>query len=201
MSHFHKNTTSAMSLMLSELGLFLATTILLTIVFSFVFSNDWQRRVDLQSVSSDFSNQLDDLAVLFFEHTIEYQFPQKQYPYQVMVSTEYLILLGSGSSEMNLLVTKRLITQPWVHHMNQTWTTGEDLHEYFNDTAGHPGTQDEPVSLENFTDFFKENLALQSSFAIHPFEIDTLKPVMLERVIIYYDTDKKQDILLIYQRP
>lgn len=199
MSHFHKDTTSAMSLMLSELGLFLGTAILFTIIFSFVFFNDWQRTVDLQSISSDFSNQIDDIPLLFFERAIGYQFPQRQYPYQVMISPEYLVLIGEGSWGVRLLVTERLITNPWCHHVNQTWTTGEELHAYFNDTTGHLGTRDDPVPMENFTDFLSENLALQSSFGLHPVEIDTIKPVILERVIIYYNIDKKQDFLLIYQ--
>lgn len=183
---------------LAYIGLFLITGILLTVVFSFVFFNDWQRTAELQALANSFSNQLEELNYLFFENTNIFQLPKKNYVYHVQVSTEYIMIYAKGSWNTNLFIKHRFITRPWPRLPAQNWTTGEELRLYLNETCGHHGTINDPIPAEEFLRLLKEQNATISFFALQPLELQ-IKPVVLEKISIYYDGEKKQDFLLIYQ--
>ncbi|MBN1860768.1 MAG: hypothetical protein JW840_04820 [Candidatus Thermoplasmatota archaeon] len=194
-----KNSTGVVGLTLSQLGVFLATGILLSVVLIFVFSNDWQRTAELRSLSSDFSHLLEDCNNMFFEQSVLFQFPGKSYVYLVHLSTEYLVLSSEGSWGTDLLVTERFVVQPWPRLNNQTWTTGEELHTYLNDTYGYRGTKDDRIPAENVTQFLRDLTATIPFFAFHPFEIQIRNPVVLEKVIVYDAQDTTHEFLLLYQ--
>jgi hypothetical protein len=138
----HDNN-GVIDLTLSQIGLFIATTILLTVVFSLVFSNDWQRTAELHSLATSFSNLLSDTDNRFFENTIRFQFPQKDYTYQIRISTEYITISAKGNWDADLFVTERFLIRPWPRFSTQNWTTGGDLHSYLNETCGHRGTKND----------------------------------------------------------
>jgi hypothetical protein len=188
-----------MGLTLSQIGLFLATGILLTVVFSLVFSNDWQRTAELQSQASSFSNVLGDIDNNFFEQTTRFQFSVKEYPYFVKISTEYIVISAKGSWDSTLIVTKRFIIKPWPRLPSQNWTTGEDLHTYLNQTCGHRGTENDSIPAENFTHLCQEQNNITAFYALHPLEIRIKEPVFVEKVTIFYNQTKRHDFLLIYQ--
>lgn len=195
-----KDTTGVIELTLSYIGLILASAILLTVVFSVVFSNDWHRTAELQSLTSDFSNLLLDLQNLFFESENFYQFPQKNYQYHVYLSTQYIAISAEGSWGTNLFITKRFPIGPWPRLSTQNWTTGTELHSYLNETYGHQGVYDDPISAENFTGFLNEYNTTATYFALHPYEIQLRKPVILEKICVYYDSGMNHDFLLVYQQ-
>jgi hypothetical protein len=194
-----KDTHSMMGLTLTQIGVFLASGILLTVVVSLVFSNDWQRTAELQSQASSFANLLNDVENSFFERTFRFQFAQKEYPYVAQISTDYLVLYAPGSWQRNLTVTYRLLLSPWIRLPSQNWTTGANLHAYLNQTCGHWGTKQDAIPLENFTSLFEEYNSTEAFFALHPLEIHMNDPVFIEKVTIYYQHHKQQDFLLIYQ--
>lgn len=194
-----KDSRGIVELTLSQIALFLATAILLTVVFFFVFSNDWQRTAELQSIASNFSNLLEDLINNFFEHTILFQFPEKSYPYFVAISTEYIILSARGSWNSNLLITRRFLSRPWLRLPPKNWTTGDDLHVYLNKTCGHHGTENDPIPLQYFVSLLNEYNSTISYFAMQPCEIIMRQPVFVEKVSIYYNFNRKHDFLLVYQ--
>jgi hypothetical protein len=194
-----KDTTGVVEFTLSYVALFLVTGILLTVVFSFVFFNDWQRTAELQSLASNFSNLLDDINNLFFETTYTFQFPEKNYAYHVEISTEYILLSAKGKWNTDLLIRHRFITRPWPRLPTQNWTTGEELHVYLNETCGHHGTKNDPIPPEHCMRLRTEQNTTINFFALQPLELLIRRPVVLEKVSIYYDLDKKHDFLLLYQ--
>ncbi|MFA5101937.1 MAG: hypothetical protein WC525_02170 [Candidatus Thermoplasmatota archaeon] len=194
-----KDTHSMMGLTLTQIGVFLATGILLTIVVSLVFSNDWQRTAELQSQASSFTNLLGDVENSFFERTFRFQFARKEYPYVAQISTDYLVLSAPGSWQYNLTVPRRLLPRPWIRLPSQNWTTGGDLHAYLHQTCGHWGTEQDAISLENFSAIFEEYNNTGAFFALHPLEIHMNDPVYIEKVTIFYQHHKQQHFLLIYQ--
>jgi hypothetical protein len=199
MSRFIKSTHGIMGLSLSQIGLFLATGILLTAVLSFLFFNNWQRPDELRSCSCSFSTLLEDMDALFFEHTTHYQFPTKPYPYSIYLSSEYIIAMTTGPLGNNLCVTERFLVRPWIRFSLQNWTTGDELHEYLNTSYGHFGTVDDTISFNNVTQLRQEQNASLSFYALHPLELLLSHPVMIENVIIYYDAGQAYKILLVYQ--
>jgi len=195
------DTNGVMGLVLTQVGLFLATGLLLAVVFSLVFSNEWQRTAVLKSQASSFSNLLNNLENSFFERTSEFYFHQENYPYTVRVSTEYLVISAEGPWGQNIFVTCKLLSSPWPRLPTQNWTTGQDLHTYLNQTFGHFGTKDDRLSRENITVFRREVNNTTSVFALHPLEIQINRPVFLEKVTIYFDQVKSYDLVLVYQAP
>jgi len=188
-----------MGLTLSQIGLFLATGILLTAVFFLVFSNDWQRTAEIRSFSSSFSNLVEDIDNSFFEKTTKFQFPSKNYAYTVKLSTDYIVISAKGFWGSNLFVSERFLIPPVPRSSHQNWTTGEDLHEYLNTTCGHRGTKNDSISSVNFTQLSQEQNTTISFYALHPLEILIREPVFLEKVTIFYNGEKKHDFLLVYQ--
>ncbi len=194
-----KDTNGIMGLTLTQIGLILASGILLAVVFSFVFSNDWQRTAELQAQASSFSNLLSDIDNSFFEQTSRFQFSHTDNIYLVKISTEYIVITSEGSWGDRLIVTNKLLTQPWPRSPQQNWTTGDDLHAYLNKTCGHRGTENDSIPIENFTQLYQEQNNTISFFALHPFEIQTREPVFIEKVTIFYNQTKRHDFLLLYQ--
>jgi len=188
-----------MGLTLTQIGVFLATGILLTIVVSLVFSNDWQRTAELQSQASSFANLLGDVENSFFERTFRFQFTRKEYPYGAQISTDYLVLSAPGSWQHNLTITHRLLPTPWLRLPSQDWTTGADLHAYLNQTCGHWGTEQDAIPPENFSSLYDEYNSTAAFFALHPLELCMKDPVYVEKVTIFYQHHEHQDFLLIYQ--
>ena len=200
MLHCRKDTVGVIQLSLSSIGLFLASVILLTVVFAVVFSNDWHRTAELESLASDFSNLLSDVDTLFFESEHSFHLPEKSYVYRVFLSTEYIALSTQGSWDTSLFKTKRLLITIWPRLPTQNWTTGADLHSYLNVTYGHKGVIDDPISSENFTRVLEELTGTVPYFALQPFEILIRKPIILEKVIVYYEPGMNHDFLLLYQK-
>jgi hypothetical protein len=136
---------------------------------------------------------------MFFEQSMLFQFPEKSYAYLAYFSTEYLILSSKGFLGTDLFVTERFIIQPWPRLGNHTWTTGEELHAYLNDTYSCRGTKDDRLPTENVTQFLHDLNATIPFFALHPFEIQTRNPVVLEKVIVYDTQDNTHEFIILYQ--
>jgi hypothetical protein len=199
MSRFTNDINGILDLTLSQLGLFLATGILLAAVFSLVFYNDWQRSAELESLASSFTRLLEDVDTMFFENTTRFDFPEKNYDYAVQLSREHIFISAKGYWKSDLVGKERFLIRPWPRSSQQNWTTGADLHEYLNSTYGHRGIQEDALSSVNFTIFCYELNMTIAFFALNPLEIRIHEPVFLEKVKIFYDDDRSLDLLLVYQ--
>ncbi len=199
MSRFFNDTRGILSLTLSQIGLFVATGILLSAVFSLVFFNSWQRTDELKSFTSNFSFLTGDMDILFFENKTKYQFPEKSYPYKLYLSSEYIAAFSKGILGTDLHVTESLQRRVWVRSPLRNWTTGDDFHEYLNRTFGHRGEKDDLLPSKNFSALLQEQNASMVYYALQPLEIITFEPVFLEKVTIFYGNGQKHDFLLAYQ--
>lgn len=199
MSKFIKNDTGIMGLTLSHVGLIIATGILLTAVFSIIFLNDWQRNAELKNIATSFSTIVEGMDTRFFENTTEFHFPDKTYYYNISISTEYIVVSAEGNQNNKLSIKERFIVKPWPRTSDQTWKTGEEIHNYCLHTYAHSGTILDPITQDDLGELDKDNAAACIDLALSPLYIQTDKAVYIEKVIIYYGTSEKQDFLLIYQ--
>jgi len=199
MLRFIKDNHGIMGLTLSQIGLIIATGILLTAVFSMIFLNDWQRNAELKNIATSFSTIVEGMDTRFFENTTEFHFPDKTYCYNVSISAEYIIVSSEGNQNNRLSITERFITKPWPWTTNQTWKTGEELHNYCLDNYNHSGTILDPITQDDINQLNGCKNTTSIDLASNPLYIQTNKPVYIEKVIIYYSNAGKQDFLLIYQ--
>ena len=199
MSKFIKDNHGIIGLTLSQIGLILATGILVAAVFSIIFLNDWQRNAELKNIATSFSTIVEGMDIRFFENTTEFHFTEKPYYYNVSISTEYIVIKAEGNQNNKLSIKERFLIKPWPRSSNQTWKTGEELHSYCRDTYGHSGKNSDPITqhdLEILNDVYNISCI---HLASNPLYIMIKKTVCIEKVIIYYGSNEKQDFLLIYQ--
>lgn len=199
MSKFIKDNHGIMGLTLSQIGLILATGILVAAVFSIIFLNDWQRNAELKNIATSFSTIVEGMDTRFFENTTEFHFTEKSYYYNVSISTEYIIITSEGNQNNRLSIKERLLNKPWPRPSGQTWKTGEELHNYCLNTYGHSGTISDPITQDDRGQLEEYNVASCMDLALNPLHIRANKTVFFEKVIIYDDTSEKQDFVLIYQ--
>ena len=220
MSKFIKNDTGIMGLTLSHIGLIIATGILLTAVFSIIFLNDWQRNAELKNIATSFSTIVEGMDVRFFENktwqigfsayvegmdtrffenTTEFHFPDKTYYYNVSISTEYIVVSAEGNQNNKLSIKERFIVKPWPRTSDQTWKTGEEIHNYCLYTYGHYGILLDPITQADLDGLNTDKETASITLASTPLYVQTSNPAYIEKIIIYYDDAEKQEFLLIYQ--
>jgi len=199
MSKFIKDNHGIMGLTLSQIGLIIATGILVAAVFSIIFLNDWQRNAELKNIATSFSTIVEGMDTRFFENTTEFHFTEKPYYYNVSISTEYIIVSAEGNQNNKLSIKERFLIQPWPRPSDQTWKTGEELHNYCLNNYSHSGTISDPIAQADLDELniYKENAGIY--LALNPLYLKINKSVYIEKVIIYYGTTEKKDFLLIYQ--
>jgi hypothetical protein len=213
MSRFIKNNQAFMSLTFSQIGLIIATGILLSAVFSAVFLNDWHKNSELNNISSHFSTLIEGMDTCFFENKKTYYFPDKDYEYNAFISTEYITLIAKGNWD-NIISNKiKIVKKPFICGAESNWSSGEEFHVFLNDTYDKFGNETHPIFKKDINSVKKmisndfENMSY--FYSTNPLEFDIYKPVEIEKIYIFYDNnddkkwdktnDEKQSFILIHQ--
>jgi hypothetical protein len=199
MSKFIKDNHGIMGLTFSHIGLIIATGILIVAVFSIIFLNDWQRNAELKNIATSFSTIVEGMDTRFFENTTEFHFPDKTYYYNVSISAEYITVTAKGNQNNKLSIKERFIVKPWPRTSDQTWKTGEELHNYCLYTYGHSGILSDPITQADLDGLNTDKETASILLASTPLYVQTNNPAYIEKVIIYYDYAEEQEFLLIYQ--
>jgi len=213
MSKFIKNKKAVMSLTFLHVGLIIATGILLSAVISVVFLNDWQKKADLENIASGFSTLVQGMDTRFFENVTMFYLPDKNYDYNISISTEYVTVDTSGNWFNTLSIKHRFLKKPLLNRNYKEWITGKNFHSFLNDTYGCFGNETDPV-MSTDVDLVKDEIKsifeqANFSFSADPFYLEIEKPVYIEQVFIFYDldgdnewdkeNDEKQSFVLVYQ--
>ncbi len=222
MLKFIQNKNGFVSLTLSQIGLFIAVAVLLAAVFNFMFLNDWGKKEEIETIADGLSSHIDGMDTCFFENKTKYFFKENDFDYNVRISTEYIVVDSESGwfNDEEIRVTKRLVTNVLPRDNRFRWKTGEDLHRYLKRNYVFSGTVDDPVSLDSSVfppfDYITvvksyislEKLANEGELTRDPIKLDPDKPVIVEKVYIYYDNnadrkwdssvDSREELLLLY---
>ena len=199
MSKFIKNDTGIMGLTLSQIGLIIVTSILLAAIFSILFLNDWQRKAELENITTSFSTIVEAMDTRFFENITKFYFPEKSYTYNVSLSTEYIILTANGNQNNKLSIKEQLIRKTWPRTSYHSWKTGEELHNYCLYTYGHSGALTDPISQADMDRLTIERENASRTLAVTPVYIQKKNLTYIEKVIIHSDDTEKKEYILVYQ--
>jgi len=214
MLRFIPNNKGIMGLTLSHIGLFIATGILLSAVFSFIYLNDYYRKEDLDNIGQSFSTMVEAMDTNFFENKTKFFFPEKDFTYHISISTEYIIVESDGNWNNIVSSKNNFLIKPCLRKNNSNWTSGKELHIFIKDKYGYSGNQTDTIqsdkvkSVKNYLNTIRKKTNL--TFALNPLIIDVDKPVFIEKTYVFYDLDddnlwnknidEKQSLILIYQK-
>ena len=201
MLRFTKDDNGIMGLTLSQIGLMIATGILISAVFSLVFQNEWQKEAELQNIATSFSTMIEGMDTRFFENTTDFYFPDKGYYYNVSISTEYITVSTKGNLGNDISVKERFLVKPWLESNGSIWVNGTTLHDYLKDNFGNSGNMSDPIqNVDDVREFlYAEWENVTKSLALEPLYISTDKTTYIEKRCIYYEDGEKQDIVFTYQ--
>ncbi len=183
-------------------------------MFSFLYYNNWQRQAELKNIATGFTIMVEGMDTRFFENTTLYFFPDKDYHYNVSISTEYIIINADGTWDNKLSVKERFLIRPWPRINNPDWNNGEQLHSYLKASYGRSGNKTNPINSFDITSVKNElNIEKEQdeqTLVYNPFYVDKSKPVYIDKIFIYYDTngdkswnkqnDENQGFIIIYQK-
>ncbi|MDH7516824.1 MAG: hypothetical protein QHH19_00495 [Candidatus Thermoplasmatota archaeon] len=213
MSKFTNDEKGIMGLTLSQIGLIVATGVILAAVFSLIFLNDWQRNAELKNIANVFSTLVEGAETKFFEETTVFNFPKKDYDYNVSISSEYIVVSAKGKFGNEIFCKERFLIKPWPQKKNSPWFGRIGLHNYLKENFGNSGNVSDPIKkiyIDDVKNYFKDEMEnLNKSFALSPFYILRNKTVYIENAFVYYDNndnnfwddaDEKQVFIFVYQK-
>lgn len=214
MLKFISNKKGIMGLTLSQIGLFIATGILITAVFSFIYLSDFNRKEEIDNIGNSFTNYVSAMDSKFFENKTNFLFKDYDFDYSVFISTQYISVETDGNWNNVLSSKNAFLKKPLIRDLDPAWKSSQGMHSYLKNNFGYYGNKSKPIEQDKIDDvksyFELEMLNTEYNYAKKPFEIDLKKPVLVEKVYIYYDTDdnniwekefdEKDDFILIYQK-
>lgn len=212
MSKFINNKKGIMGLTLSQIGLIIATGILIVAVFSLIFLNDWQRNAELKNIANSFSTLIEGTETRLFEETAIFNFPKKDYNYNVSISSEYVVVSAKGKFGNELSFKERFLIKSWPQKKDSPWFGRIGLHNYLKENFGNSGNVSDPikkVDIDDVKNYFKNEIEIMNkSFALSPLYLLTNKVVYIDNAFVYYDSndggffddsDEKQIFIFVYQ--
>ena len=216
MLKFINNNNGVIGLTISQIGLIIATAVILAAVFSFLYFSDFKRTSELKNIASGFSIMVEGMDTRFFENTTLYFFPDKDYSYNLSLNSEYLIVNADGSwMDNKLSVKERFLINPWPRKNNSDWVSEKELHSYLKNNYGQTGNITDPIQGSTNINKIKDLLNTEFedasySLALNPYYINRYKPVYISKTFIYYNTDgtggwdknsdENSEFILIYQK-
>ena len=214
MLKFITNKNAIMGLTLSNIALFIATGILLSAVFSFIYLSDFNRKAELDNISNSFTTFVEAMDTKFFENCSKYYFPIKDYQYKISISTEFINVESDGFWNNKIYSRNKFLIKPLPIYNNIDWNSSKTLHNFLKTKFGYSGNESNPINntkesdVKNYFNDLKDKANL--SFALNPFIIDFSKDLFVEKIYIFYNVDSdnfwdkevdyKKDIIVIYQK-
>ena len=192
MSKFIRDDKAIIGLTLTQIGLMIATGILIATVFSFIFTSDWQRNAELKNIASSFSTMLEGMDTKFYDNVTDFNFPDTDYYYNVSMSTEYVVISAHGNWNNELSVKKRLLIRPWPQNstLSTEWVGGNELHQFLREKFGASGNISDPIQIQDVEavkSILNENKTkIAETLALSPLFFSIDKPVHIDKTIIYY---------------
>ena len=210
---FINNKEGFLGLTLSQIGVFIATGIILAAVFSFIYYSQWQREAELKNMATGLSSLIEGMDTRFFENKTLYYFDRQDYNYNVSISSEYLIINADSTWLNELSIKHRFSLRPWPRKNNSNWVSADQLHNYLRFVYGRSGERSDPINKSDIDDvknyISSEWKNANKTLVKNPFYVKKIKPLYIEKVFIYYNTDnidgwnkindKKQGFILLYQ--
>ncbi len=195
----------AIAWLLSQIGLLLAAGILIGAIAGLTFYSDWEKEAAAKNIASHFATSIESVALKEFPGKTKYMFPQKDYPYRVNLSTDYVtVSRGGGMINDQIVAREELLIHPWPDPPMSSGKGAIRVYNYFGENTGSPrqdGSNRQKAVPASAVD--REFTSAKTTLASDPLTIDVDKPVYIEKMFIYTEegTDtSREEYVIVYQR-
>lgn len=198
-----RDNKGLISLTFMDIGLMIATGILLIALYSLFFSNNFEEKNIMDNIAQYIIVNLEEVDDKCFDSTKTINIEEKKY--NINISPEYIIVYNNKN-----MIHRGMIIKPWIRNMKDTWVNSSELHIYLCNNFGDKGTIEDPIQNKTLVRRYiaDEWNKTYRKFLIKPIIIDISKPIFIEKTYIYYDTnndgvwmkgEEKQGITIIFQ--
>ncbi len=184
-----------LGLTVTNLGLFLASGLLLVVILSGIYGGLWERTAELRTTADTLNTYVETLNAAYNDTRFVIPIPRGPLLLYLTSSTESLRVSAQGAFGSTLVFTERWISRPWPR-INSSWRSGDNLHQWLNMTSGHAGTAEDPVNQTVLNALIANHLTDAALLACTPVEFNCAFPLIAEKVIIYASQDHVAFILL-----
>ena len=197
MSPLPHDTNAVFGLTLSNIGLFIASGLLLTLILQGTYGSLSERTAEISTTAHILNSTVETLLVTEDDIPLQIQLPTLIPGLQISCSTQLIHLTAPGSFGTTLADTQAWTLRPWPRN-STTWQSSTDLHRWLRQTTAHTGTMNDPVNdtiLCSLQETFTSE-ALQ--LATNPMQYSVTRPLTAEKVTIYA-TSSTRTFFLLYQ--
>ena len=200
------NDQALMPLPIITIGVLITTTILLFSVISIFDNHPMKIETELETIGSILNQKIQSVDTFCIEQKIQWNIPDSMNKASIFL-TPNSIIIKEQSGNKEYMHTKNGISSWWVHLPHSTWTNASTFHQYLSRSFGHDGTIHDPLpDDENIQMDIKNQFeTTQKTILIEPIQFDVSKPIIIEKLIIYYEEnvgffpEPLQSFILIYQ--
>ena len=194
------NKKGDISWLLSQVALLIAVGILLASVASLAFYSDWRKKAEINVIASQLARTIEAMEIKEFPERIEYLPPEKNYVYDIFISTEYVTVKRyDGKISKEIMVKKELHIRPWINPPMSDEKGAEGIYKYFGSIYGSHRNGASPSTKLPSGVLEGEIETMTKELAINPFKINCKKPLYIERISIYVEGENAESIVIIYQ--
>ncbi len=205
---FIKNESGWADFFITRIGLILFAAVLLLAAFKvYPMFQEQEAAANLDTIASEIASKIEAVDTTTIpEYKYIYVFNEKSKNIKIEMSTEYVVSRGNFSKdkwgERELVHAEPVVTH--LYPPNSKWNNASGLREYLSKEIGNGknGASLSPlksIDKEKVDDMFNY---IRSEIARTPFIPDSNRPLIVEKVIIYYTNQTEileRDYVLVYQ--
>ena len=195
MLRLRPNDHGVLGLSITNLGLFLASGLLLAIILGGIYGGLWERTAELRTTAETLDTYLETLSAAYNDTRLVIPIPRSLPLLHITSSTESLRISAQGAFGTTLTYTEKWSIRPWPR-TNNSWRSGDDLYHWLNTTYGHTGTAEDPVNQTVLDALNQDYQAAGAQLAYTPVEFNSAHPLIAEKVTIYTPQDHVAFVLL-----
>lgn len=192
------NSHAVLGLSLANLALFLASGLLLCIILEGAYGSLWEHTAQLQATADTLNTSVETLSAAYQDTRLTLP-PLSQSPtIRLSCSTQYIHVWSQSDSTTSLSLTTSWTIPPWPRP-NDTWQSGDELHQWLNATYGHLGTPQDPINETILQTLRAQQEAAALALAYDPLEYTTTSTIFIEKTYLSVEQETPYTVLLLYQ--
>lgn len=202
-----KDNKAFMPLSLTTIALFITTAILLISIYSLIQDHPLKTKTELETISTSLHQKIQTVETSYYEKQSQFLFKSNSLQSNIQLSSNSIIIEQKHKNQQYRIVKKSIVPW-WIQLNNSFWNDSNSFHQYLKYEYHYAGTISDPIPNNESIKQEIQNSFNNSTSTIlrQPYKINTLKPLHIDKLIIYYKDENglivqenTQSFILLYQ--